>query len=354
MPEGVTPGVPLQLRHCPRARPATRAACSRPPIEGRPTGSRAIRAIRPASAPPTCSPRPRSCRSIDPTARRRCGTATTSPRGARSKARCRRSSNRRSTRRGAGLRIVTGRITSPTLIRQIAGAGQRLSRRRAGYRYEPIDDDAARAGAVLAFGRPLRHCCRISTAPGRADARRRSARPRAAADCATRAGFAEGAAIAADAGRLPAALCRRVDVDADRRQCRRAPRARAAADAQCRAARRACARRASVDAGDCPTARGASPTPSPRTSPRNKGRALVLAGDTPAAGGARARATGSMLQLARAGRLIAAGRRRRQRATPQSLQELADDLGAGRVETLIIIDGNPAYDAPGELGARAS
>jgi molybdopterin-containing oxidoreductase family iron-sulfur binding subunit len=57
-------------------------------------------------------------------------------------------------RRGSGLRILTGRLTSPTLLRQIAALLDAYPEAR-WHRYEPIDDDAARRGAMLAFGRRL-------------------------------------------------------------------------------------------------------------------------------------------------------------------------------------------------------
>jgi molybdopterin-containing oxidoreductase family iron-sulfur binding subunit len=55
---------------------------------------------------------------------------------------------------GAGLRIVTNRVTSPTLKRQLDALLTQFPRAR-WYRYEPVSDDAERAGAVQAFGRPL-------------------------------------------------------------------------------------------------------------------------------------------------------------------------------------------------------
>lgn len=57
-------------------------------------------------------------------------------------------------KRGAGLRLLTNRITSPTLIGQIDALLKSFPEAR-WYRYEPVDDDAALAGAALAFGRPL-------------------------------------------------------------------------------------------------------------------------------------------------------------------------------------------------------
>ena len=55
---------------------------------------------------------------------------------------------------GRGLTLLTGRITSPTelrLIKALQADYPAMSWRR----YEAVDDDAARAGAQLAFGRPL-------------------------------------------------------------------------------------------------------------------------------------------------------------------------------------------------------
>ncbi|MGH6740612.1 MAG: 4Fe-4S dicluster domain-containing protein, partial [Bradyrhizobium sp.] len=61
---------------------------------------------------------------------------------------------REQARQGAGLRIVSGRITSPTLLRQIADVRRRFPQAR-WYRYESVGDDTAREGSRIAFGRPL-------------------------------------------------------------------------------------------------------------------------------------------------------------------------------------------------------
>jgi Fe-S-cluster-containing dehydrogenase component len=66
-------------------------------------------------------------------------------------------------RHGAGLRILTSRITSPTLLRQIDALTKAYPEAK-WYRYEPVDDDAARAGATLAFGRPLTALPRLADA----------------------------------------------------------------------------------------------------------------------------------------------------------------------------------------------
>jgi len=67
-------------------------------------------------------------------------------------------------RSGSGLRILTNRVTSPTLLAQIDTLLKSFPEAK-WYRYEPVDDDAARAGASRAFGKPL------SSIPRLADAR---------------------------------------------------------------------------------------------------------------------------------------------------------------------------------------
>ncbi|MBV9458749.1 MAG: 4Fe-4S dicluster domain-containing protein [Bradyrhizobium sp.] len=55
-------------------------------------------------------------------------------------------------KQGEGLVILTGRITSPSMIAQLGTLKQSMPQLK-WYRYEPIDDDAIRDGATLAFGR---------------------------------------------------------------------------------------------------------------------------------------------------------------------------------------------------------
>ncbi|WP_158914507.1 4Fe-4S dicluster domain-containing protein [Caulobacter sp. S45] len=57
-------------------------------------------------------------------------------------------------RQGAGFTLLTGRIVSPTELRLIAALKMAYPA-MAWRRYEPVNDDNARAGARLAFGRPL-------------------------------------------------------------------------------------------------------------------------------------------------------------------------------------------------------
>jgi Fe-S-cluster-containing dehydrogenase component len=57
-------------------------------------------------------------------------------------------------KKGEGLAILTGRITSPSAIAQLNSLGQSMPQLK-WYRYEAVDDDAVRDGANLAFGRNL-------------------------------------------------------------------------------------------------------------------------------------------------------------------------------------------------------
>ena len=57
-------------------------------------------------------------------------------------------------RQGAGLRLLTETITSPTLAEQIRGLLKDYPQAK-WHQYEPVARDTARAGAVMAFGEPI-------------------------------------------------------------------------------------------------------------------------------------------------------------------------------------------------------
>jgi molybdopterin-containing oxidoreductase family iron-sulfur binding subunit len=57
-------------------------------------------------------------------------------------------------RHDAAIALVTGRVTSPTTLAGIEALRGHFTGLR-WYRYEPVNDDMARAGAKLAFGRPV-------------------------------------------------------------------------------------------------------------------------------------------------------------------------------------------------------
>jgi Fe-S-cluster-containing dehydrogenase component/anaerobic selenocysteine-containing dehydrogenase len=66
-------------------------------------------------------------------------------------------------REGAGLCIVSGCVTSPTLLRQIDDLLKQFPKAR-WYAYEPISDDAALAGSAMVYGQRLTQIPRISDA----------------------------------------------------------------------------------------------------------------------------------------------------------------------------------------------
>jgi len=71
--------------------------------------------------------------------------------------------DKESARGGAGIRIISGRATSPTLARQRDALLKKFPQAR-WLSYQPITDDVERAGAVMAFGRPLTALPRIKDA----------------------------------------------------------------------------------------------------------------------------------------------------------------------------------------------
>jgi molybdopterin-containing oxidoreductase family iron-sulfur binding subunit len=64
---------------------------------------------------------------------------------------------------GKGFRLLTGRVTSPTLLRQIDDLLQQFPK-ATWHAYEPVDEDDAHAGATLAYGRPLQAVPRLERA----------------------------------------------------------------------------------------------------------------------------------------------------------------------------------------------
>jgi molybdopterin-containing oxidoreductase family iron-sulfur binding subunit len=65
--------------------------------------------------------------------------------------------------KGEGFRILTGTTTSPTLARQIGALRQQYPAMR-WHRWEPVSRDAVRAGAMLAYGQPVEIVPKLATA----------------------------------------------------------------------------------------------------------------------------------------------------------------------------------------------
>ena len=90
--------------------------------------------------------RRRSSASTIPIARRPSPIAARSGPGARFTPRCRRRSATRRRTQGAGLRILTEPITSPSLAEQISPRSCRLSRKRKWHQWDPVALDGAAQG----------------------------------------------------------------------------------------------------------------------------------------------------------------------------------------------------------------
>ncbi|HWB51487.1 MAG TPA: 4Fe-4S dicluster domain-containing protein [Stellaceae bacterium] len=240
----------------------------------------------------------------------------------------------------AAVGLVTGRVVSPTTLGRIEALRRRFPALRQ-YRYEPVNDDMARAGAKLAFGRLVAAAPRWDEADvvltldadplghgpeqlhiARGFAARRGAEHRQQLHAVEPAWTLTGAA--ADF-RLPLAPRQMGEVA------------------------RAVARRLGLDLGDpvLSDPQRAFAERAAEALATAQGRALAMAGD------------GQPPELHALchwinGRLhapvdylppvdpVEAGH-------ADELQALAEDLRAGRVAALVIVDANPVYDAPDAL-----
>ena len=246
--------------------------------------------------------------------------------------------------RGAGLAVLSGRVTSPTLVAQIDALTKALPQAK-WYRYEPIDDDAIRNGALLAFDRPatllprfadarvllaldadplgvgptqIRHAREI-TAARRSHAPDQSLRIYAAEPDWTLTG-----ALADHRLALRPELIRNIAIEVARALGASVPQLQGPPEAE------QFARAAAADLS------------------ARQGGGLVLAGPRQPAE-IHALCHWINNELAAPVDFIApvdplnAG-------NAESLKSFVADIRGGRVETLLVLGANPAYDTPGELG----
>ncbi len=249
-------------------------------------------------------------------------------------------------RQGTGLRILTEAVSSPTLAAQLREL-LRIYPRAQWHQYQPVNRDNAMEGARIAFGEALETRYHLD-----------QARVVLSLDCdflgAGAVRYAHdfvtarnGASAVPDPGRLYAVECTPTltGAYADHRFGLR--------HFEVEALARALARALGV-----PLAGGAAPAPL-ASAPfeacvqdlaQNAGKALVVAGDAQAPI-VHALAHAINQRLGSAGRTLSycdpvlahSG------SQTQSLRELAADIGAGVVDTLLIVGGNPAYNAPADL-----
>jgi molybdopterin-containing oxidoreductase family iron-sulfur binding subunit len=250
---------------------------------------------------------------------------------------------------GEGLRILTGTVTSPTLSNQIAALQQRLPNLR-WHAWDPLHDDGAAQAAQLAFGRPLDPLFRLD-----------EAKVVLALD-ADLFGAMPGSLAHARAFTAPRRLG--AHVDANRLYVLEATPMLTGAYADARLARapheiEAALWRIAARLGAAPDAGRAADPALDRWEAAvvkaligARGHALVVAGPTlnPAA-----RALAYVLTQRLNGPLAFIDPVERSPLDHgESIAVLAGDMRAGRVDTLLILDANPAYDAPADLDFTAA
>jgi molybdopterin-containing oxidoreductase family iron-sulfur binding subunit len=247
-------------------------------------------------------------------------------------------------RHGAGLRIVTGRITSPTLIRQLRALGEIFPEAR-WLRHEPIDDDATRAGTKLAFGQPydlLPHIDRARTVLT-LDADVLGPGPHQVLNAAAFAKVRQSQSLPEAFLRLYAveSMWRLTGANADERL---ALHPALMGNVALHIAR---ALGAQVETGELPEHARRFVEAAANDLTTHKGQAMVLAGDTQSPE-VHALCHWINAQLAAPVDLIPPVDIN-DKSHARSLQELVDDLDAGRARTLIVIDCNPVYASPSDL-----
>ena len=244
---------------------------------------------------------------------------------------------------GAGLRILTGGIASPSLARQFAALQQRYPAMR-WHQWELLPRDAVGEAAIRAYGRPLALAPRLNkadvivaidsdllcSAPGHV----RFARDFASRRNPVRAQMSRVYAIEPTPTLIGAAADHRLA--AGPRELHRI--AAGLADTVLHGA--------APPAGTPDWLRGAaSDVLAARgrvfvhVGPHQSVELHVLVHAMNEALGGRG-ATYDLVEPVEASPVVQA----------QSLRELVDDMHAGRVESLVVIDGNPVFTAPGALG----
>lgn len=245
-------------------------------------------------------------------------------------------------RQGEGLRLLTGATTSPTLLRQIDAFLEAFPA-AAWHAYDPTSDDNARQAAQLCYGQPL---CGV---------------PDFAAARVIVALDADPLGHGPDQIRIGRGFAkRRGGTDAfSRLYCLETALTLTGAKADERLALRpeAIERFAAALARGVGAPSGKITLPEPERGLLNKiatdlaahkGEALVIAGPAMSKD-VHALVHWINAQLDAPVRLIGALDRTPSGKHARTLEQLAADLGAGRVQQLVIIGANPLYDAPADL-----
>jgi MoCo/4Fe-4S cofactor protein with predicted Tat translocation signal len=255
-------------------------------------------------------------------------------------------------RRGRGLALLTGTVTSPTSLDQLRALLESMPEAR-WYRHEAIGDENARRGAEIAFGRPLDIVCRFDKAdvivsldcdflfalPGSV---------RYAREFADRRRIRTGRIDAASMNRLYVVESSPsiTGASADHRLPLAASRVEAFAVAMAEAA--------GVIALSEPAGLNDEARQWARVAAadllKHRGASVVVVGESqPSSVHALAHAVNDALGNVGHTVLTVAAVADHIGGQPEGLGKLVDEMNAGRVDVLIIIDGNPVYDAPADL-----
>jgi molybdopterin-containing oxidoreductase family iron-sulfur binding subunit len=246
--------------------------------------------------------------------------------------------------KGARLRILTETVTSPTLAAQIRAVLEKLPEAK-WHQYEPCNSDMVREGTRLVFGKPLNPVYRfdeadvivsldsdfLSSGPGHVRYAREFSSRRAV----------EGPS--SNLNRLYVAECMPTSTGAvaDHRFPMRADEMKFAAQALASALNLP---GAIANASREPWSAVA------RDLERHRGSSIVIAGEQqPPFVHALAHAMNAALD--NVGKTVYYTEPLEANPVNQmeSLRDLVDDLNAGQVDTLLILGGNPVYDAPADL-----
>jgi MoCo/4Fe-4S cofactor protein with predicted Tat translocation signal len=252
--------------------------------------------------------------------------------------------------KGAGMRLLTRTITSPTLGAQIKNLLAQYPEAK-WHQYEPCGGDSAREGSRMAFGKPVNTVYRfdqadvivsldsdfLSSGPGHL---------RYAREFASRRDLSAGAASKLNRVYVAESMMTNTGAVSDHRLPLRS---------------------ADIDdlARQLAVAAGVSVAPSANASPKirsewvsavwrdlaaHRGSSIVIAGEQqPAFVHALAHAINAA--LGNVGKTVVYTESIEPNPVNQleSLRELVNDLNAGHVEFLIILGGNPVYDAPADF-----
>ncbi|HTR47587.1 MAG TPA: TAT-variant-translocated molybdopterin oxidoreductase [Verrucomicrobiae bacterium] len=259
------------------------------------------------------------------------------------------------TTKGAGLRILTKTVGSPTLSAQFKNLLAQFPQAK-WHQWEPCSGDSAREGARLAFGRPVNTIYHfeqadvvvsldadfLTTGPGHV---------RYARDFSSRRDLAAGPASKLNRLYVAESMATSTGVAADHRLPLRS------SDIDDLARQLA----AAVGVAVPPSANASSKIPAgwvsavARDLAAHKGSSIVIAGEQqPPLIHALAHAINAA--LGNVGKTVTYTESLEANPVNQmdSLRELVNDLKSGQVETLLMLGGNPVYDAPADLGFESA